>query len=134
MLMEEMMSNCNYNRSIVLLAKRKLIELNPQLNGLDATSAWKHVAIGKCTMSNTEMGSDSTTGGLSRERRSTLMLKTTVGDPFPMPTTITPLINKHTCENEEHVCKSSPLPTKFLDSTYDDDFHGGFPILEELHP
>ena len=112
--MEEMMSNCNYNRIIVLLAKRKLIELNPQLNGLDATSAWKRVAIGKCTMSNTEMGSDSTTGGLSRERRSTLMLKTTVGDPFPMPTTITPLINKHAHENEEHVRKSSLLPTKFL--------------------
>ena len=112
MLMEEMMSNCNYNRSIVLLAKRKLIELNPQLNGLDATSAWKRVAIGKCTMSNTEMGSDSTTGGLSRERSSTPILITTVSDPFPVPTTITSLINRRSRENEELVHVSSPLPTK----------------------
>ena len=94
----------------------------------------KRMAIEKCTMSNTEMGSDNTTGGLSRERISTPMLTTTVSDPFLVPTTITPLINKHAHKNEEHVHKSSPLPAKFLDSTSDDDFHGGFPILEEVHP
>ena len=90
MLMEEMMSNCNYNRSIVLLAKRKLIELNPQLNGLDATSAWKRVAIGKCTMSNTEMGSDSATRGISREKSIILTPTTTMNAPFLVLTTITP--------------------------------------------
>ena len=132
--MEEMLSNWNYTRSSVLSAKRKLIELEAQLNRLDATSAWKCLAIGLCTVSNTEMGSGSATRGLSMERSSVPASTTMMNAPFPVPTTITTMINKHIRENEELVCKSSPLLAKLLDSTSDEDFYGGCPILEEVSP
>ena len=40
-LVEEIFNNWSYTRNSVLLAKTKLIELDTQLNKLDATSAWK---------------------------------------------------------------------------------------------
>ena len=96
-LMEEMLSNWNYTHSYVLYTKTKLIELDTQLNRLDATSAWKRMAIEVCTVSNTEKGSKSATGGLSMER-SSVHVGTTMNAPFPVPTTITPLINKRVRE------------------------------------
>ena len=133
-LMDEMLSNWSYNQSSVLSAKRKLIELDAQLNRLDATFAWKLLAIGLCTVSNIEVGSDIAIGGLSMERSSVSAPTMTMNSPFLVPTTITSLINKRVRKNEDHVRKYSPLPVKLFDSTYYEHFHDGFPILKEVPP
>ena len=53
-LMQEIASTWNYTRNSVLSSKTKLIEIDSQLNRLDATSSWKCLAIGICSAGNTE--------------------------------------------------------------------------------
>ena len=133
--MEEMVSNCNYIRSSMLSAKTKLIELDTQLNRLDAISAGKRLAMGLCTTGNAEGGSDSVIGGfpMSLDRSSISAIDTTMNAPFPMPSTITSLSNKRIHENEVPIRKYFPLPVKQSYNKYGDDFHGGCPIIEENH-
>ena len=129
-LMEEMVSNWNYTRSSVLLVKTKLIELDTQLNKMDATLAWKCVAMGLYTTRNVEGGSDSVTGAptASLDNISILMMSTTTNAPFLVPSTITLLSNKRVRDIEVPVCKSSPLSVKQPKNTTKEDFQGGCPI------
>ena len=132
--MEEMMRKGNSTRSVGLSIKTKLTNIDAQLNGLDVTSSWKLLDIRQCIVGKTKVRRGGATGGLLRERSYAPDQTVTMNAPFLIPTTLTLLLNKCVQENEEPTRKSSPLPVKLPDSTSDNEFHGGFPILEELLP
>ena len=93
---------------------------------------WKRLDSGKHKASNTKVGSGNDNRSCSMERDSTPVQMEETSAPFPIPTTIGPLLNKWVRDNEEPICKSSPLPVKNLASTSEDKFQGRCPILEEV--
>ena len=108
-----MVSTYNYARSLVLQDKTRLIELDTQLNKLDATSAWKCLALGLYTPDNNEGGS----GGVIGEPTTSLDRSSVSMTPIQ--------------DIEVPICKSSPLLVKQPKNTNVEDFQGGCAITEE---
>ena len=135
-LMEDMLGSWSSTCNNILLVKAKMINMDNQLNNLDATFAWKCLASGHRHIGTMEVGCGCTTGGRTMDIGSTHVHTVATNTSFPISSPIEPMFER-VGDSEGPSSRMFPLPANILVTNTASNFEeGGWacPILEEVPP